>query len=51
MRTERARSVNEECASTVPDADFIRHILGRIGAAWDGENVLRVPGDFGLTPT
>lgn len=42
--------VSEAFAYNVLDADLIRHILGRIGAQWDGEHLVRVPHDFGLTP-
>lgn len=30
---------------------LIRYVLGRISAHWDGERLIRVPHDFGLTPT
>ena len=33
------------------DADLIRHVLGRIGAEWDGEHLVKVPIDFALPPT
>lgn len=42
--------VSEVFASNSLDADLIRHILGRIGAAWDGEHLVKVPNDFGLAP-
>lgn len=40
--------VSEAFAYNALDADLIRHILGRIGAHWDGEHLVRVPHDFGL---
>lgn len=40
--------VSKEFAYNVLDADLIRHVLGRIGAAWDGEHLVKVPNDFGL---
>ncbi len=43
--------VSEAFAYNALDADLIRYILGRIGAAWDGEHLVRVPNDFGLAPT
>jgi hypothetical protein len=42
--------VPEAFAHNAIEADLIRHILGRIGAVWEGERVVRVPRDFGLTP-
>jgi len=42
--------VSEAFAYNALDADLIRHILGRIGATWDGEHLVRVPNDFGLAP-
>ena len=42
--------VSEAFAYNALDADLIRHILGRIGAAWDGEHLVKVPNDFGLVP-
>ena len=42
--------VSEAFAYNALDADLIRHILGRIGAAWDGEHLVKVPNDFGLAP-
>jgi hypothetical protein len=42
--------VSEEFACNALDADSIRHILGRIGPAWDGEDLVKVPDDFGLIP-
>jgi len=41
--------VSEEFAYNALGADLIRHILGRIGPAWDGEHLVRVPNDFSLT--
>jgi hypothetical protein len=29
-------------------ADLIRHVLNRHGAEWDGDNLIRVPLDFGI---
>jgi hypothetical protein len=43
-------AVTKEFAHNALDADLIRHILGRIGAEWDGEDLVKVPHDFGLTP-
>jgi hypothetical protein len=43
--------VSEAFAQNALDADLIRHVLGRIGARWDGDQLVRVPHDFGLTPT
>lgn len=42
--------VSEAFASNALDADLIRNILGRIGAEWDGEHLVKVPNDFGLPP-
>jgi hypothetical protein len=42
--------VSEAFASNVLDADLILHILGKIGVAWDGEHLVKVPNDFGLVP-
>ena len=42
--------VSEAFACNALDADLIRHILGRIGAAWNGEHLVRVPNNFGLAP-
>ncbi len=42
--------VSEAFAYNALDADLIRHVLGRIGAAWEGEHLVRVPNDFGLAP-
>ena len=42
--------VSEAFASNALDADLIHHILGRIGAEWDGEHLVKVPNDFGLAP-
>jgi hypothetical protein len=42
--------VSEGFAQNALDADLIWHIFGRIGAQWEGEHLVRVPHDFGLTP-
>ena len=42
--------VSTEFAYNVLDADLIRHVLGRIGAEWDGEHLVKVPNEFGLPP-
>ena len=42
--------VSEAFAHNAIDGDLIGHVLGRIGAQWDGEHLIRVPHDFGLTP-
>jgi len=41
--------LSEAFVENALDADLIRHILGRVGAYWDGQGVVRVPQDFGLT--
>lgn len=46
----RESGVSEAFAHNALDADLIRHILGRNGAEWDGEHLVRVPIDFGQTP-
>jgi hypothetical protein len=40
--------VSKEFAYNALDADLIRNVLERIGAAWEGEHLVRVPNDFGL---
>jgi hypothetical protein len=42
--------VSAAFAQNVLDADLIWHVLGRMGAEWEGEHLVRVPHDFGLTP-
>ncbi len=46
----RESGVSESFARNALDADLIRHIFGKIGAAWEGEHIVRVPSNFGLTP-
>ena len=41
--------VSREFAYNALDADLIRHVLGRIAAERDGEHLVKVPNDFGLT--
>jgi len=40
--------VSTEFAYNALDADLMRHVLGRIGAEWDGEHLVKVPIDFGF---
>ena len=39
--------VSSPFASNAIDCDLIRYVLGRVGAEWDGEHLIRVPNDFG----
>jgi hypothetical protein len=42
--------LSEDFARNALDADLIGRILGRTGAMWEGEHIVRVPNNFGLTP-
>jgi hypothetical protein len=46
----RDSGVSEAFARNAIDADLIWHVLGRIGAQWEGEHLLKVPPNFGLLP-
>lgn len=42
--------VTEAFAQNALDADLIGEILGKTGAKWEGEHLVRVPANFGLGP-
>jgi hypothetical protein len=46
----RKSGVSEAFAHNALDADLIGNIFGIIGADWAGENLVKVPPNFGLTP-
>jgi hypothetical protein len=46
----RESGLSEEFARNALDADLIGRILGRTGATWEGEHIVRVPNNFGSTP-
>lgn len=46
----RASGVSQAFAYNALDADLIRRLLRRKGAEWLGDQLVRIPHDFGLSP-